>query len=258
MTVIETETTATVSVEVVQLKYLAEESTLQLYEFYDAKVRLMSDSCRQLGLPYRFVWEFVTPTKRESIRQALRDSTPPDENWWKDNIHWVNQIIPISNDHCLYPQTNYLPTCDYRSRWPIITMLYWLSDKLKGIPVSYDSATTTAVWNLFREVDDIVNALEFEGNANEYAENLKAGFEGFVPCDPAAKPAETPETPKVVAKSVLAELKARTQEWGRIFQEGCHRHIMPRKPAPNVGLRTPKRSLNYFLNDITKRNESVW
>ena len=180
--VIETQTSACFISEVVLLKYLHNpESWERFSQFNDAKIRTMNDAFTQLGLPYRCVWEFDRPSTRESFRNVMNQSNPPDEAWWRKNIRWVNQIHPLSINHYLYPVSNFSPDCDYRRRWPIITKLYVLSETYKRIPDSSNSnGIVHSLWSIFAEVDLLVNGTEFSGDPHEYAVELERKMEEIV------------------------------------------------------------------------------
>lgn len=182
--VIEIQTGAIIITEIVLLKYLQHPNAKKRFnEFNDAKVRTMNEAFERLELPYRFLWEFDTVEKQDSIRQVLSQQIPPDENWWKTNIRWVNQIHYPIGAIAIYPISSFSLDCDYRQYWPIISTVYCLGVKYKGSPAdnSYDlHSLTIPLYNIFIEVDNIVNHNKTLDDPKVYAENLANRVEGIV------------------------------------------------------------------------------
>jgi len=254
VSVIETQTSACLISEVVLLKYLQPDSWEKFSRFNDAKVRTMNDAFAQLGLPYRVVWEFDCPSIRDSFRRVMNQSSPPDEVWWRKNIRWVNQIHPISADHSLYPVSNFSVDCDYRGRWPIITMLYALSEKYKRIRDSSEF-NVNCLWDIFTEVDLLVNGKEFSGDPIEYAANLQRRMAEIVASNSTFTRIEMPLEVKPRGISRLRMwshiIVSRVDEWKRrLSQANWFRKRSNRleRGAPWKGLDAPESANTFFLD----------
>jgi hypothetical protein len=182
--VIEIQTGTTIITEVVLLKYLqVPDENKRFTEFNDAKIRTINDAFEQLELPYRFFWEFDTIAKQESIQRILSQETPPDDEWWRTNIRWVNQIHPPRGAIAISPLSNFSLDCDYRKHWPIISTTYHLGWKYKRPPDdgSYNLHDLLShLYYIFIEADSAVNSNEMLDDPKVYAERLVKRVEDVI------------------------------------------------------------------------------
>jgi hypothetical protein len=262
LTFIETETGAIFICEIVLLKYLnAPGASAKFTQFNDARASVMNDAFTQLGFPYRAVWELDTPDKQDAVMRVMTQLTPPDEDWWRQNIRWVNQIHGTKESYSIYPVSSFSVDCNYCQMWPIISTTYLLGDKYKRDTDSKSSYNVGdligPLHSIFVEVDDVVNSDDFSGDPNAYAKELVQRVEELVRNLPAPKVDEnvvSGRKPKGFQERLLGcFVVERMRNFIRFVGEGRCSSIRLRTKVSESGiwgqLETPPKAASTFFHD---------
>src|SRR5579862_4014843 len=75
--------------EVVLLEYFTPEITERFVEWNKCKETLYNDAMMNLGLDFRFLWLFDTPSHRKQVAEQISARDPPSREWWIENFPYV-------------------------------------------------------------------------------------------------------------------------------------------------------------------------
>jgi len=76
--------------EVVLLEYFTlKEITEKFVEWNKCKETLYNDTMKNLGLEFRVLWLFDTPSRRKEVAQQISVREPPSRKWWIENFTYV-------------------------------------------------------------------------------------------------------------------------------------------------------------------------
>ena len=75
--------------EVVLLEYFTPEITERFVEWNKCKETLYNDAMKNLGLDFRFLWLFDTPSHRKQVAEQISARDPPSREWWIENFPYV-------------------------------------------------------------------------------------------------------------------------------------------------------------------------